>query len=117
MKKLFVIISVICALTLGSAVVTNSYAYVPESCSYVSGANVESYFHSGSLCVKLENYSGARCSASYKVYGRTENGNWEEIASGILTAGHGKTDIDCVPYESMGYTTARLGDVSTWKCD
>ena len=119
MKKLFAILGVVCALALSGAIYSYSSAYVPEQCKYVSGANVtgECRMNGGIYCffVILRNNSGSRCSASFTVEGKLSNGSWETVTTGILSAANGKTDSQYVNIE--GYTTARLVNVSTWKCD
>ena len=117
MKKLLVILGVICFFALGSGV----FSYVratPQMCSYVSGASVtgECTYNGGKKVFKvvLRNNSGSRCSASYKVLGKS-GGSWEIISEGILTANDGSSAVDWVNME--GYENARLTDISTWKCN
>lgn len=115
MKKLCIILGVIVALVIGGGVY--SYAYVPNSCSYVSGASVSgTYTARHEYMVTLRNYSGSRCSASFTVEGKTiKDGVWEVVSEGILTANNNSS---AVSYYSMdGYSQMRLINISTWKCD
>ena len=92
MKKLFIVLSVICALALGGGVY--SYAYVPNTCKSVSGARVHGEYsssNSDNYYVHLYNYSGSRCSASFTVEGKID-GVWECLGDGILTADDGDSD-------------------------
>ena len=113
MKKLCVILGVICALALGGGVY--SYAYVPNTCSSASGARVTGFYNGNNLyMVKLVNNSGGRCSASFTVEGKI-NGEWESIGEGILTAENGESDSQNFSYK--GYDNARVVNISTWRCD
>lgn len=115
MKKLFIVLSVICALALGGGVY--SYAYVPNTCSSVSGASVSGYYSSSSrnyYTVKLYNQSGSRCSASFTVEGKT-GGEWESLGDGILTANNGGSDSQ--EFNVTGYDNVRVTNISTWRCD
>lgn len=116
MKKICIILGVIVALVIGGGVY--SYAYVPNSCSYVSGASVSgsSSIRHGSYTVTLRNYSGSRCSASFTVEGKTiKDGVWEVVSEGILTADNNRTEYS--HYSMDGYSQMRLINISTWKCD
>lgn len=115
MKKLFIILGVLCALALGGGIYSYSYAYVPASCSTVSGARVTTKYMNGLFWVTLHNQSGSRCSASYKVYGKLSNGTWEYVGSGILTADDGAWDQQS--YSMKGYEQMRADEISTWKCN
>ena len=113
MKKLCIILSVICALALGGGVYT--YAYVPNTCSSVSGAKVTGNIIEGAKYrVVLRNYSGSRCSASFTVEGKID-GTWESIGDGILSANHNSSDYQ--DFSISGYDNARVVNISTWKCD
>jgi hypothetical protein len=113
MKKLCIILSVICALALGAGVYT--YAYVPNTCSSVSGASVTGSILSGpKYRVTLMNRSGSRCSASFTVEGKID-GTWESIGDGILTAPDGSSAYQ--DFSMRGYDNARVVNISTWKCD
>lgn len=115
MKKLFIILSVICALALGGGVY--SYAYVPNTCSSVSGASVSGYYNnmnSDYYIVKLRNGSGSRCSASFTVEGKA-GGVWESLGDGILTADNGREDTQS--FYVKGYDNVRVTNISTWRCD
>ena len=118
MKKLFIILGVLCGLALGGGIY--SYADVPQQCSTVSGASVYGEYttnkHSQRCYrVVLSNRSGSRCSASFKVLAKPKSGSWETIYEGILSADNGYESSDYVVME--GYDYARLSDVSTWKCN
>ena len=115
MKKVFVILGVLCALIIGGSVYSYTNA-TPPSCSSVSGAKVTTEIKGCcEFCVWLVNNSGSRCSASFKVYGKLSNGEWEYAGSGILTADNGSSDVQRF---SMGdYTRMRADDISTWKCN
>lgn len=117
MKKLFIILGILLGLALGGGVY--SYAYVPQSCSSVSGASVNGTYATSNnrhyYLVTLSNYSGSRCSASFKVLAKESGGSWETIYEGILTANNGGNSSQWVDME--GYESARLSDVSTWKCN
>lgn len=116
MKKLLIILGVLCTLAIGGGIY--SYANVPQNCSTVSGARVYATLNpSGAIVVHLDNHSGSRCSASYTVEGRTSDGKWEVIQQGIISADNGKTQQEWINYKDRGYTTARLVNVSTWKCE
>ena len=115
MKKLFIVLSVICALALGGGVY--SYAYVPNTCSSVSGAKVSGHYNSNNsnyYIVTLRNYSGSRCSASFTVEGKT-GGVWESLGDGVLTASHGYSDEQS--FYVKGYDNVRVTNISTWRCD
>lgn len=115
MKKLFIVLSVICALALGGGVY--SYAYVPNTCSSVSGASVSGKYstvNSDYYVVELYNRSGSRCSASFTVEGKT-GGEWESLGDGILTADDGGSDKQ--NFYVKGYDNVRVTNISTWRCD
>lgn len=115
MKKLFIVLSVICALALGGGVY--SYAYVPNTCSSVSGASVSGAYSSNNpdyYIVTLSNRSGSRCSASFTVEGKT-GGVWESLGDGILTASH--NGYEKQSFYVKGYDNVRVTNISTWRCD
>lgn len=115
MKKLFIVLSVICALALGGGVY--SYAYVPTTCSSVSGASVSGRYSSKDsnyYIVTLSNHSGSRCSASFTVEGKT-GGVWESLGDGILTADN--RGVDTQSFYVKGYDNVRVTNISTWRCD
>ena len=115
MKKLYVILSVICALALGGGVY--SYAYVPNTCSSVSGASVRGYYNTNNsnyYIVCLSNRSGSRCSASFTVEGKI-GGAWESLGDGILTADNNGSDKQS--FFVKGYDNVRVTNISTWRCD
>lgn len=116
MKKIIAILCVICAFAFGTEFNSFASTSTPHDCSTVSGASVTgSYKNSIEYKVTLSNNSGSRCSASFTVEAKTQDGNWEVIGDGILTADNG--DSASHVYSINGYQKARVVNVSTWKCD
>ena len=113
-----IVMGVICALVLGGGIYSYTNAVPPGSCSSVSGASVTGdYKDEGkTFVVSFYNYSGSRCSASYKLYGKlVSDGSWEYVTSAITTADNGKSTRE--EYSTRGYSRMRLDEISTWKCD